>query len=50
MAISFLFFSALVALFMITAGGGLRNPAGDKRLEGYTECVISDTLMLSNGT
>lgn len=48
-AISFLTFYWLL-LFLITAGGCLRNPVGDKRLEGYTECITSDTLTSSNGT
>lgn len=33
---------------MMTAGGCLRNPVGDKRAVGYIKCVISDTLVLSN--
>lgn len=35
-------------VFLITAGGRLRNAEGDKRLEGYTECIITDTLTASN--
>lgn len=35
---------------MMTAGGCLRNPVGDKRPVGYIKCVISDTLVLSNRT
>lgn len=35
---------------MMTAGGSLRNPVGDKRATGYIKCVISDTLVLSNRT